>query len=341
MKQLPIFLCILITTFYAYSCDSLDKKNISYNQDLALFLSESKDKKSLIIFLEDTSREMEKGFIQNIQKQIDKNETHINIINLTDLPELDWIEEWIPNIYYPLICIFNENSELTDCIEGHSYERIEYAKLVLNESNVTKTNNYFSCNLETSRDSLIKGLNWSLQAQIAPANSAAIDSSLHYLSYPFNWHLRLKEVEKKGGKKEQILHIAKEILTCKSKETITPYCSIFREAQLIIDPSFCSPRIQVPDTIKLGTCRIGEEQKIDLKVRNYDRSPIHIYDIRTSCSCLEYQGDLRSYLINPQQNINLPFSFIAEEKGELFRIISILSDADPIDTEIIITATIY
>ena len=88
----------------------------------------------------------------------------------------------------------------------------------------------------------------------------------------------------------------------------------------------------VVDELRLDSCKIHQPVHFSLTVTNGGKAPLSICNIDPSCDCVKLLSK-KTFLLNAGESRKIDFVFTPETTGEIFREITLFSNAiNPVET---------
>jgi thiol-disulfide isomerase/thioredoxin len=333
------FLPVLFLSSFFCSCDNkqlvvLYDQEFGYVKDLA-----QKERKSFIMVLARPDCPPCEHYIQNLNKIYEDFGGKI-IFNIVDvsLPENQWYMHWLCTGASPTNVIFSQKGELKAIVSGVTKDAIQCVKTTFPGGN--KCSDYFYGKHFNTRDDVLQMLNALLASKqnldkgkdIGEEINALINQSNHpYLLYLNS----LNSVN--SGREEDAAFWAGEFLTEVNYNSYHTqvYSNLFPEVRTIINPNY-SPgeevELSVIANLDLGNFKLRESRPFSLTLTNTGKTPLHIHDVRLSCSCVKLQGE-RKLTLQPGESQKMDFVYTADIAGDVLREITFFSNGvNPMQT---------
>ena len=84
--------------------------------------------------------------------------------------------------------------------------------------------------------------------------------------------------------------------------------------------------LSVVDEVRLDSCKVRQPAHFSLLLTNRGKLPLTIYDIDPGCDCVELLSEKR-FILPSEASMEVKFVFTPETKGDVYREITLLSNA--------------
>jgi hypothetical protein len=322
---------ILIICLCLFGCN---KENSIYQntafKDICLLAKTNNS--PFCIVLSDSAQIWSKEYYMSLQGKY-KYLTEKAIYNIIDINshENEWYVKWLYPVSVPLTCIFSADGTLIDLIPGVAKETFLYADLALEK--MATTDYHCPNRFRLNKTELVFAMNAVLQSKIKLDNnenaSPLIDSAIAKIKYPYSLFIKLQN-EDKLHDTLNMYNTVSELFSIDDPYSYIHYTEEFTTAKKIMDPEYDisqEPFLEATSTIiKMGNCKYKDKKIFHITLKNNGKRTVKILDVETSCSCVTNLGE-KKYEIAAFDSIQLPFSFTAEQKGEIERVCYFISDA--------------
>ena len=271
----------------------------------------------------------------NMVKSLGERYGHLEskvVFNVVDvsLPENQWYSHWLCVGAFPTTCVFSADGELqtsitcatsacqqciTSAIEGDFkcasfFENSQFP--AKGKQSITMLNTLLSCkrNLEQGKDI-----------------SAEIEPFLKQNVYPYSLFLKCLN-EEKQGRHEEAVYWAKRMMEIEDSYYNFVYDTLYKKVKTMINPNYADEAsvLSVVEELTLEGCEYKQSKPFSLTLTNIGKSPIAIRDIVVGCSCMKLLSE-KPQSIQPNQSIKIDLAFTPDARGDVFREVTIFSDA--------------
>lgn len=254
----------------------------------------------------------------------------INYVNV-DLESNTWYLKILQPQLLPVSCIFYGGS-LIDVIPGASKESIVYLNSVLQKKIMSDYHyNQLYGNKKKTKfieyEQLIRVKNSTDQRK---NDIVFIDSILNEQSGLYLLYLKMQNQlafnDSAGAKMT-----AKRIVSFDTRENIVRYSEEIFNAHHVLDSDYnvlTAPRIKVnPSNVNIEHCVLQERKTIPIEVTNVGQRNLVIYDILTSCSCLDLMEENIMCELLPGESYTIGITFTPDVEGIVLKDIIIISNS--------------
>lgn len=238
---------------------------------------------------------------QDVFKYIAKERPFDNVViyNVdTSLPDNKWWHELLYSSSTPTVIYFSKNNEIIDIFQGSDPVVMEDIKETVKTSRrIGYPLRHFSSRMRSSSNKLNFYNSLFHIYRLISKNedvSDMINESIYQYKYPFNLYLASLN-KQHSGQMDSVIYFAEEAIMDISPYKLLLFQQTREKLKKIIDPKYdprdqgmmklSSHQLKFPDTI------IGESQTIIFEIINIGNYPIKIYEIISSCDCLDIDWD--------------------------------------------------
>jgi thiol-disulfide isomerase/thioredoxin len=339
-----LFLAIgLILCSLFYSCKNASKSNelvILYDLEFDdVKKIAKKERKSFVMVLARPDCPPCEHYVQNLSKIYEDFGAKI-IFNIVDisLPENQWYMHWLCSGASPTNVIFSQKGELKAIVSGVTKDAVQCIKTTFPGEN--KCSNYFYGKYFSTKDDVLQMLNalLTIKQNLDKGKDIGedINALLNQSNHPYLLYLNsLNNVNL--GQDEEAVFWASEFLTEVNYNSYHTqvYSNLFPEVRMIINPNYSADEegeLSVVANLDLGHFNLRESRPFNLSLTNTGKTPLHIHDVRLSCSCVKLQGE-RKLTLQPGESKKLDFVYTADIAGDVLREITFFSNGvNPMQT---------
>jgi len=255
-----------------------------------------------------------------------------NIVNVS-LPENQWYQHWICSGASPTTCIFSPEGQLIAVVSGVKASAMQCIESAIVDDAACST--YFYEKHYPEKSDAIPMLNALLsckwQLDRGEDISFEIQAYLGKKAYPYPVYLKCLN-EEKQGRHEEAVYWAKRLLTQAFGSDMyysRVYNNIYGEMKSILDPGYTPDTdavLSVVNELRLDSCPLHQPVSFNLELTNTGKSPLTIRDIGLSCDCIKLLSE-NTLSLMPGESKKVYFTFTSETQGEVYRDITLFSDA--------------
>ncbi|MBR2359446.1 MAG: DUF1573 domain-containing protein [Bacteroidaceae bacterium] len=312
------------------SCSHHDKATLYYNQSFDdIYAYANKLGLNYCIVMLDSTQDLSKQYETKLKNEFLSESFICNLVDINDSAN-EWYVKWLCPTSLPLTCVFFFDGTLIDIIPGATKESLLYTKDALEKG--VRTNFHFANRFNKKKKHLIPLYNQILkcnmdlkQGVFTNLGNSVIDS----LKYPYPYYLsilgNLINYDTVSARS-----IAEKMIQLENPYYLSLYKDEFIVAKRVINPNFDihnEANIRVSEAnIKLFNHKLGEIVPFEITIYNDGGQSLEISKIFKSCTCLELETS-DNFRISPKDSAKINFIFKAEEEGDVFREIFIISNA--------------
>lgn len=321
---------IFLLIIFVISCDCGKEDLIYYNQSLeTVYALAKRHERNYCVVLLDSTQNLSKQYEKRLKQNLSSDNAIYNIVDV-NIPENMWYIKWLCPLSLPLTCVFTFDGTLIDIIPGSNKESLLYTKDALSKG--VRTKFHFVNRFNVKKENIIPLYNQILKCHVdleygvyTEIDESIVDS----LNYPYPYYLsvlgNLINYDTIGAQK-----IAKKMIQLENPYYLDSYRNEFIVAKKIINPEFDinnEPNIRInKDIITICNHKVGEVVPFEITIYNDGEEVLKISKIYKSCTCIELETS-EEFDVQPKDSTKVLFKFLAEEKGDVFREIFIISNA--------------
>lgn len=230
----------------------------------------------------------------------------------------------------PVTCVFNSSGKLIDLFSGLSKEVFLYANKAINTQKFN-IDYHYNQRYGIEKKKIVNWINSLLEMNMTNhfESIKSIDTLIKLNPNPYLLFLKMQK-QLQSADSISAKETAKELLLFNSMNDIYVYHKELKLANQLIDSSYnahTGPFLSLEtNQIMLSKCNVNQTIDIHVKITNTGKTPLKIFDIQTSCSCLTLSSP-RRHIIEPQMSRVVCFEFTPDTEGHIHREICITSNS--------------